>query len=79
VLLDYAQLPEGCSFSLWQRQTPLSAWMDAYASDTARVEHQYLSDVTLTPLNHTLTLRFKAEGAKKQFFLNRIILVARKD
>jgi hypothetical protein len=79
VLLDYAQLPEGCSFSLWQRQTPLSAWMDAYASDTARVEHQYLSDVTLTPLNHTLTLRFKAEGVKKQFFLNRIILVARKD
>lgn len=79
VLLDYAKLPQGCSFSLWQRQTPLTDWMSSYGADTARVAQQYLSDVTLTPLNNTLTLRFKADAGKNQFFLNRLILVRRKD
>jgi hypothetical protein len=79
VLLDYAKLPEGCSFSLWQRQTPLTDWMDTYAGDTARVEQAFLSDVTLTPLNHTITFRFKTDAAKKQFFMNRIILVRKEE
>lgn len=79
VLLDYAKLPEGCSFSLWQRQTPLTGWMDSHASDTVRTEHQYLSNLSLTALNHTLTIRFKADNNKKQFFLNRIILVKMKE
>jgi hypothetical protein len=79
VLLDYARFPQGCTFSLWQRQTPLTDWMPSQAADTVRVEDQYLSDISLTPLNHTLTLRFKAQGNQNQFFLNRIILVKRKE
>lgn len=81
VFLDYAQHPEGSGFSLWQRQTPLTDWKPSHinTNDTVRVEQQYLSDITLTPLNHTLTLRFKADGAKNQFFLNRIILVRKEE
>jgi hypothetical protein len=79
VFLDYAKHPEGSSFSLWQRQTPLTDWKYSHGGDTVRVEREYLSNVTLTPLNHTLTLRIKANGQKNQFFLNRIILVRRKE
>ncbi|HEX2533334.1 MAG TPA: glycoside hydrolase family 172 protein [Chitinophagaceae bacterium] len=79
VFLDYARHPQGCSFSLWQRQTPLTAWKPSDAGDTVRVEREHLSDLTLTPLGHTLTLRFRAEGDKNQFFLNRILLVRRKE
>jgi hypothetical protein len=79
VLLDYARFPEGCSFSLWQRQTPLTAWMDSYASDTVRVEQQYLSDFYRTSLSQTITLRLKGETNKNKFFLNRIILVKTKE
>jgi hypothetical protein len=78
VFLDYVQFPEGCSFSLWQRQTPLTDWMDSKAADTVRMERKYFSDLTLTPLNRTITLRFKADDKSNQFFLNRIILVRRK-
>jgi hypothetical protein len=81
VFLDYAQHPEGSDFSIWQRQTPLTDWKPSHitAKDTLRVEREYLSDVVLTPMNHTLTLRLKGENNKNQLFLNRIILVRRKD
>ncbi len=79
VFLDYAKHPQGSSYSLWQRQTPLNEWKSSHAGDTVRVEREYLSNITLTRLNHTLTLRFKADGPGNQFFLNRIILVRRKD
>jgi hypothetical protein len=79
VFLDYARHPEGASFSGWQRQTPLSSWKPSYAADTLRVEREFLSDLTLSPLNHTLTLRLKGEGTRNQFWLNRIVLVRRKE
>jgi hypothetical protein len=81
VFLDYAKHPEGSALSLWQRQTPITDWKPSHitTNDTVRVEREYLSDVRLTPLNHTLTLRFKADGPRNQFFMNRIILVRRKE
>lgn len=75
VYLDYVKYPQGSAFSVWQRQTPLTDWLHAYNKDTVRMEQQYFSDVTLTPLNRTITLRLKGDGAKNQFFLNRIILI----
>lgn len=79
VFLDHAQLPEGMAYSLWQRQTPLSDWKTSHAADTVRIPRQLLGNISLTPLNHTITLRFRADGMKNQFFLNRIILVRSKD
>ena len=79
VFLDYAQHPEGAAFSLWQRQTPITGWKLSHAADTTRVPHELLGPITLTALNHTLTLRFKADEKRNQFFLNRIILVRRKE
>ena len=79
VFLDYARHPDGAQYALWQRQTPLTGWKLSHGGDTTRVEREYLGDLTLTPLNHTLTLRFKEDGRRNQFWLNRIILVRRKE
>lgn len=79
VLLDYAQFPEGGYFSMWHRQTPLTGWMKAHASDTVRVQHQYLCEFDRTPLSQTLTLRLKGDNKQNKFFLNRIILVKTKE
>lgn len=79
ILFDYATLPQGCSFSLWQRQTPLTGWIKAYSAAAEQVRKRYFSDISLTPLNHTLTIRFKADQDKKQFSLHRIILVKAKE
>ena len=51
LLLDYTKLPQGCTFSLWQRQTPLTGWIDSYATDTIRLRREYFSELSLTPLN----------------------------
>lgn len=78
ILFDYAKLPEGCSFSLWQRQTLLTDWMSSYADVAEDIKKQYFSNISLTPLNHTITIRLKADADKKQFSLHRIILVKTK-
>ena len=43
-----------------------------------QVKKRYFSDISLSPLNHTLTIRFKADHDKKQFSLHRIVLVKAK-
>ncbi len=75
LLLDYTKLPQGGSFSLWQRQTPLSNWIDSYSANTNRLRQEYLGDLSITSLSHALTIRFRANGDKKQFYLNRVVLV----
>ena len=75
ILFDYSTLPQGCLFALWQRQTGLTGWISAYSAAAEQVRKHYFSDISLTPLNHTLTIRFKADQDKKQFSLHRIILV----
>lgn len=75
VYLDYSKGPDGISFSIWQRQTKLTDWLDSYDSSIRRIEMQYLSDFEVTSLNNTLSFRFKPEGTKNQLILNRIILV----
>ncbi|MBE7170308.1 MAG: DUF2961 domain-containing protein [Williamsia sp.] len=79
ILLDYSTLPQGGLFSLWQRQTGLTDWIRTYSPAPEQVKKKYFCDISLTPLNHTLTIRFKAEGEKKQFSLHRIVLVKAKE
>ncbi len=79
ILLDYTSLPQGCLFSLWQRQTPLTDWTGSFSATAEQVKKRYFSDISLTPLNHTLTIRFKTDQDKKQFSLHRIVLVKKKE
>lgn len=79
VFLDYAKIPAGCSFSLWQRQTPLTGWRDSHAADTTRVEQEHLANVSLTNLNHTITIQLKGADERNKFFINRLILVRNKE
>jgi hypothetical protein len=73
--LDYIKAPEGAQFSIWQRQTQLTGWMDCYSDKIERKEMQDIHGLLITSLNNTVSLRFKVNGAKNQFILNRIILV----
>jgi hypothetical protein len=75
VFIDYAQTPEGALWSAWHRQTPLTDWKSSNAADTTRIEREYVGNLTITPLSNTITLRFKTDENRNQFFLNRVILV----
>lgn len=75
VYLDYVKSPGASKFSLWQRQTQLTDWIDAYDSKTEREGMQNISDIAITPLNNTLSFRFATTEKQNQFILNRIILI----
>jgi D-arabinan exo alpha-(1,3)/(1,5)-arabinofuranosidase (non-reducing end) len=73
--LDYVKSPGSARFSIWQRQTQLTDWIDGHDANVDRVEMQRMSDVVITPLNNTVSFRFKTNSGQDQFILNRIILV----
>ncbi|MEO6914996.1 MAG: glycoside hydrolase family 172 protein [Chitinophagaceae bacterium] len=75
LMFDYNKVPQGAQFALWQRQTSLTGYKDGYAPEQQRLRMDYMTDLTITPLNHALTIHLKATGDRKQFVLNRIILV----
>ncbi|MEP7376746.1 MAG: glycoside hydrolase family 172 protein [Chitinophagaceae bacterium] len=78
VYLDYVKSPGGAQFSLWQRQTALTDWIDSRNDVVKRDEMKAMPDILLTPLNNTISFRFKTTTSKKQFILNRIILIKNK-
>ena len=75
LFLDYVKSPDAALFSLWQRQTQLTGWLNAADSKIDRVEMQEAADITITRLNNTVSFRFKTTGKQNQFILNRIILI----
>lgn len=73
--LDYRQDPLGAAFSLWQRQTRLSDWQDGYAAKSNKLSMQKMTRIRLTPMNHSLSLRFQNREGRNQFILGRMVLV----
>ena len=73
--LDYIKDPAGCEFSVWQRQTQVSEWLDANNPTREREQKSGLCTVKIDPLVNTITLRFKAGDGRNWFGLNRVILV----
>ncbi|MGC4038183.1 MAG: DUF2961 domain-containing protein [Chitinophagaceae bacterium] len=75
IFLDYVTTPESASFSVWQRQTQLSQWIDGYSKETNRQEMKEIAPVSITSLNNTISFGFRTNGNKNKFILNRILLV----
>jgi len=75
LFLDYTMTPQGATFSLWQRQTPLTGWVDSYSGDTLRRELAHFANVTITRFDKTVTIRFRGKEQRKEVFLNRLLLV----
>lgn len=75
VYFDYVKNPQGASFSLWQRQSPLTGWIDSYNGNTERDAMRQMGKILVTDLNQTISLRFKTAADRKQFILNRIIFI----
>jgi hypothetical protein len=75
LFMDVVKYPEGCEFSLWQRQTQLSGWLPTGSTAKERVKQLYAGDIAITDLQKTVTLQFKTTGTGKNLFLNRMVLV----
>lgn len=75
VYFDYQKRNDAVQFSIWQRQTQISDWIDAYASQTDKLKMQKITSITLSELNNSMSFRFKTTEQRNKFVLTRIILV----
>ncbi|HWB23878.1 MAG TPA: glycoside hydrolase family 172 protein [Chitinophagaceae bacterium] len=73
--VDMVKLPQGCEFSVWQRQTQVSGWLPTANTTKERVPQMYVGDIEVTDSQNSITLQFKTSAQGKTFFLNRFILV----
>lgn len=76
---DLVKTPGGCRFSAWQEQARKTDWMDTYSVDTQRVEMLYVCDVRMDEFQNAVTLTFNTDKIKNSLFLNRLILVRKKE
>jgi hypothetical protein len=72
---SFDKAPEGCSFSVWHRQTQISDWIETYNSSKEEVNAQYLCNVDLNDNNHSLSLHFKTQPDRSTLLLKGFILV----
>lgn len=75
VYLDYEKGADAAAFSLWQRQSQLTDWIDAKANKPEKVVKQGMCTLRLSTQNNGLTFRFKTDANNTKFTLNRIVLV----
>jgi hypothetical protein len=72
---DIMKEPNGCEFSLWQRQKPLTNWLSAYSTKEERASGMYICDINLTESEKSLTIRFRTASHKEGLLLNRLTLI----
>lgn len=75
LFLDYTKFEEGCEFSVWQRQTRISPWIDSVSDSTVRKEALFMCPIDIRDFKDTMTFRFRTDGKQNKLFLNRLILV----
>lgn len=72
---DLDKLPDGCEFSLWQRQSQISGWISVNQAKREHMPQLYLCDIAVKDFKNTLTFRFRTNGNNKSLFLNRLIFI----
>ena len=75
LFISYAKQPNGCDFSLWQRQTQLSDWQSSAASDKQKVKEMFAGKIHITELNNAATLQFKTTANNNKFLWTKMMLV----
>ena len=75
LFVEFSKHPEGCEFSLWQRQTQLSEWISTGNNAKEKVTEFYVGDVNYSDNNNSLSLRFKTKPGGEVFLFNRFLLV----
>ncbi|MDN3656796.1 DUF2961 domain-containing protein [Ferruginibacter paludis] len=78
VYVDYHKGINAAQFSLWQRQTQISPWIDANGPTDEKLLMQKAGSIIVTDNNRSISFRFKTSADKNKFVLSRIVLVKKK-
>lgn len=77
VYIDVINQPEGCRFSVWQRQTKLSDWMDTKAAANEWIKNKPVGEMNVKG-NSSLTVQFNTDDTHHRFWLSKLMLVKMK-
>jgi hypothetical protein len=72
---DIMKEPDGCDFSVWQRQTQRTGWISAASATEVRDQRVVACELTIKDFQTTITLRFKTDTRHSAFLLNRLMLI----
>ncbi|MEP6467739.1 MAG: glycoside hydrolase family 172 protein [Parafilimonas sp.] len=75
VYINYDKGMEAAAFSVWQTQTQISGWIDAYAPSTQKFQTQKAGTIQINQLNQTISFRFKTTAERNKFTLAKIVFV----
>ncbi len=75
---DIINQPDGCRFSVWQRQSQLSEWIDTKAGSNEWIKNKPVCEINVTEGNQTMTLHFNTDDNHHRFFLSKLVLVKNK-
>lgn len=78
VYLDHVEGPDAADFSIWQRQTQLTPWIEARKDQPGRKALNPVGNITVSRLAHALTFHFQASAGKDRFGLTRVVMVRKK-
>lgn len=78
MFLTYEEHPQGCEFSVWQRQQEVAAGLDSRGQETKVVEDQYIGDITLDEQYSTVSLRKDSGDPEEELIFYSITLVKKK-
>jgi len=78
VYINYDKGINAAEFSVWQTQTQISGWINAYASSTQKFQTQEAGIIHINQLNQTISFRFKTTAERNKFTLAKIVFVRNK-
>lgn len=78
IYINYDKGNDAAEFSVWQTQTQISGWINAYTSSTQKFQTQEAGIIHINQMNQTISFRFKTKAERNKFTLAKIVFVRNK-
>ena len=72
--LTYFLTPDGCEFSVWNRQKPLADWKNAYAAEEKKMDRQELGIINITPQTNSISIQVRKKDGREKFYFDILFL-----
>ena len=78
LFMDYDKLSSGAAVRVLQRQSVIKDYFDTYDRDSSRIKMEKIGEIEKNEFLNTVSIEFKTQEKRNEFFLNRLVLVRKK-
>jgi len=79
ISLTYFSIPEGASFSIWNRQKMIMDWKDTFSEKERRMERQEIGSFQITRQTNSISIRIRKNDNRNKFHFENLYLERLKD